>query len=64
MDRGVDFQLPEDVLCGRCSAVFAALDLNKRACEQLECEALPLQLKESLQARVCAHLDDSQARHG
>ncbi len=54
MDRDVDFQLPAEVFCGRCSAVFAALDLNKLACEQLEREALPPQLKESLRARLCA----------
>jgi RNA polymerase sigma-70 factor (ECF subfamily) len=54
MDRGVEFELPEEALCGRCTAVFAALDLNKQACEQLEREALPPQLKKSLQVQLGA----------
>ena len=64
MDRGVDFQLPEDMMCGRCASVFAALDLTKRACEQIELEALPPQLKASLQARLSGNVDDAPARHG
>ncbi|MEZ5330855.1 MAG: RNA polymerase sigma factor [Thermoanaerobaculia bacterium] len=35
LDRRVDFPYPDDALCERCSAVFAALDLGRDACAAL-----------------------------
>jgi hypothetical protein len=49
MDRGVDFEVPEGALTGRCKAVFASLELTQDLCQALGPDDLPATLVKRIQ---------------
>lgn len=48
MDRGVAFPVGQDVVCARCRAVFAELDLARDACAQLAHGAMPARVRAAI----------------
>jgi RNA polymerase sigma-70 factor (ECF subfamily) len=52
MDRGRGFPVAQSVVCERCRAVFAELDLAQNACAQLASGALPARLRQAIQRAI------------
>ncbi|MFT5240588.1 MAG: RNA polymerase sigma-70 factor (ECF subfamily) [Candidatus Promineifilaceae bacterium] len=48
LDRGVSFPHGQNILCERCSAVFASLDLGRDLCRELGNGAIPPALRQKL----------------
>lgn len=55
MDHGRGFPLPQEVICDRCRAVFAELDLTQNACGALAGGVVPAPLLERLRRVVREH---------
>src|SRR5262249_18021672 len=60
LDRGRGFPVPQDVLCERCRAVFAELDLAQSACVQMAEGRIP----EALRSAVLDRLAQNAASGG
>ena len=58
MDAGRGEALPQDVVCDRCRAVFAELDMTQAACARLSSGSLPVALRRELEK----HLGTSRPR--
>lgn len=58
LDRGVDFELPKELVCSRCAAVFGSLDLARDACHDIARGRMP----ERLRKRLAAHLEGADRR--
>jgi RNA polymerase sigma-70 factor (ECF subfamily) len=54
LDRGQGDRLPGEVICIRCNAIFATLDLSGALCRELAAGDLPPELREALAARIAA----------
>jgi RNA polymerase sigma-70 factor (ECF subfamily) len=54
MDRGRAFPIPQAVVCERCLAVFAELDLGQRACEQLAHDSMPAPVRAAILRAIAA----------
>ena len=52
LDRGVEYEFPEGVVCERCAELFATLDLAHELCCESERGELPPELRERLTARL------------
>lgn len=52
LDLGVAFDVGQPVLCERCQAVFAELDLAHDACRQIAEGDLPAELRQAILARL------------
>lgn len=52
LDRGVAFE--SSVICRRCQAVFASLDVTQQACRDLAADTVPEALRTRLAARLAA----------
>ena len=51
IDRGVPFPVADEVVCERCQALFATLDLTHDVCRELVAD-LPSHLREAVLERV------------
>ena len=54
LDRGVAHALPDDLICERCEAVFATLDLTSEACRRIGRGELPEELRREILAAFAA----------
>ena len=45
LDRGVDADVPDDLICDRCEALFATLDLTQEACRAIGRGELPAEVR-------------------
>jgi RNA polymerase sigma-70 factor (ECF subfamily) len=54
LDRGVPYALPAGLVCERCSALFATLDLAQGACAELAGGTLPPDVERRLLERLAA----------
>ena len=52
LDRGLSFEFPGDIVCERCTAFFATLDLAQEACLDLARGELPDAVREALLERL------------
>lgn len=52
LDRQVEFEFPDRLVCERCSELFATLDLARDLCHDLSRGELPLALRRELLARL------------
>ena len=52
MDRGVPFAVSDDLICERCSALFATLDLTRDVCQRIGEGELPAALRSRLQEQL------------
>lgn len=52
LDHGREFRMPQGMVCERCSAFFATLDLAEEACRELASGKLPPRLRRELLARL------------
>lgn len=53
LDRGVEMANANNIICERCSAVFASLDLTTDVCRSLDCDPdLPDAIADALRARM------------
>ena len=48
LDRGLDFEFPDSVLCERCGELFATLDLAQGVCHDIARGELPERLRKAL----------------
>lgn len=51
LDRGLDFEFPDGMLCDRCSELFATMDLTQGVCEDLARGELSDRLRQDLLAQ-------------
>ncbi len=52
LDRGAAFPLPGDVLCERCKATFATLELGHGVCVDLRQGRLPDAVRDAIMERI------------
>lgn len=52
LDRGLVFQFPDQVVCERCAAIFATLDLEQGICRDIARGDLPEKLRKELLTSV------------
>lgn len=52
LDRGVDFEFPSEVVCERCSELFATMDLAQSVCHDISRGELPAELRERLLSEI------------
>lgn len=54
LDRGVDFEFPDRVVCERCAELFATLDLSGELCRDVARGALPDTVREQVLRALAA----------
>ncbi|MBK7645084.1 MAG: RNA polymerase sigma factor [Planctomycetes bacterium] len=52
LDHGVEFEFPEGIVCERCAAVFASLELAQDACSEVGRGELPAALRRAILEHV------------
>ena len=55
LDRGVSFPVRNEVICERCLAVFASMDLGQDICRELSSGNLPPELRKTILGQTSEH---------
>ena len=58
LDRGVDFEFPDNIVCERCSELFSTMDFAQSICTDIAQGAMPGELRRQLMEKM--GLEDSQ----